>query len=88
MAVDVRGSPWIRAPERGWCPIAHDGAPAEASWSLRMKIPQVVLMGLVAAKRSQYRDNPALVAVKVLAEAGQLLPHDATHRGGCDQTAN
>jgi hypothetical protein len=28
----------------------------------------------IAADRTQYRDNPALVAVKVLAEAGQLVP--------------
>lgn len=29
-----------------------------------------------AAERRQYRDNPALVAVKVLGEAGQLVPLD------------
>jgi hypothetical protein len=36
-------------------------------------LDEVVRKVRLAAKRKQYRDNPALVAVKVLGEAGQLV---------------
>lgn len=39
-------------------------------------LEEIVRAVRVAAERTQYRDNPALVAVKVLEKAGQLLPFD------------
>lgn len=39
-------------------------------------LQEVVAKVRAAASRKQYRDNPALVAVKVLAEAGQLVDLD------------
>ncbi len=41
-------------------------------------LEEVVQKVRLAAKESRYRDNAALVAVKVLAEAGQLVDMDAT----------
>jgi hypothetical protein len=44
-------------------------------------LEEVVRKVRLAAERKQYRDNAALVAVKVLAEAGQLIPleNDGPH---------
>jgi hypothetical protein len=43
-------------------------------------LEEVVTKVRAAATRKQYRDNPALVAVKVLAEAGQLVDPEPADR--------
>ena len=66
---------WARI-QREWARIQRVGAGSVKVVGLE----EVVAKVRAAAARGQYRDNPALVAVKVLAEAGQLVepkPADA-----------
>jgi hypothetical protein len=55
---------------RAWAQAQRVGAGAIEVIGLE----ELVRAVRAAAERKQYRDNPALVAVKVLGEAGQLVP--------------
>lgn len=69
-----RGKGEHEARIRAWARKQHVGAgPIRV-----IGLPEIVRRVREAAGRKQYRDNPALVAVKVLGEAGQLVAMDAT----------